>query len=185
MLAIAKIRDLLYHSPDAVSVDLAALLRETCRSKAIIPPERGIAVVCEAEPLAVDADPATPLALCAVELVTNAIKHAFGPGGGRIAVTLARRGPDAVLAVADDGRGLAAGRERRSGLRVVEALVARTGGRLAVETDRGPRTAITVPAAAAPRAATAGAGRTGRPAPRAVDLDPGIGRCGARPGTER
>ncbi len=136
VLAIAEIHDLLYRSSDAFNVDFAALIGAISRSEALAPPERGVALRCDAVPLSIDANLATPLALCAVELVTNAVKHAFGPEGGRVRLGLERDGEEARLIVEDDGAGIGAAATRRSGLRVVDALVMQIRGR--VEATSGP-----------------------------------------------
>jgi two-component sensor histidine kinase len=146
VLAIAKIHDLLYRSADAFSIDFAALLREVTQSDAIVPPERGLDVQVASDALTLDAEIATPLALCAVELITNAVKHAGGPaGGGRIEVRLTRGATEATLVVADDGPGLPKELGRNSGLRVVEALVAQVGGRLEIGRGPGARIEIVFP----------------------------------------
>jgi two-component sensor histidine kinase len=146
VMAIAQIHDLLHRSADALNVDFAALLGAICRSQAIVPPERGVELVCDSDALSVRAALATPLALVAVELVTNAVKHAFGPSGGRIALTLRASGREATLTVEDDGRGLPAAPRRSSGIRVVDALVTQLRGELAVDSGpRGTRYAIRFP----------------------------------------
>jgi two-component sensor histidine kinase len=154
VMAIATIHDLLYKASTAFDVDFAALLGSICENESIVPPGRRIAVVCEADPLRLDVSIATPLALCAVELVTNAAKHAFGPEGGRITVRLehAAGGPTARLVVADDGRGIPERTERSSGLRVVEALVQQLGARMEVRRQGGTTFAIDVPLEDSPAA---------------------------------
>ncbi|PJN95591.1 hypothetical protein CNY89_07550, partial [Amaricoccus sp. HAR-UPW-R2A-40] len=108
ILAIARIHDLLYQSGSSFHVDLAALLQSVASNAALVPPERGIVVDCDLQRVEADARVATPLALCVTELVTNAVKHAFGPEGGTIAIALraidGRAG--AEVTVSDDGRGL-------------------------------------------------------------------------------
>lgn len=149
VMAIAEIHDMLHRSANSFNVDFAALMGSICRSDAVVPPERRVTVVSDCEPLSVGAALATPLALCAVELVTNAVKHAFGPAGGRIEVTLRREGAVAELAIADDGRGLPAAQARSSGVRVVDALVRQVNGEIAVSTGAtGTRYVITFPVAA-------------------------------------
>lgn len=138
ILAIARIHDLLYQSGASFSVDLAELLRSVATSSALVPPERNIAVVCDLDSAEADARLATPLALSVTELITNAVKHAFGPEGGQIRVALRTvdEGAAAEVTVADDGRGLGTGGAgRRSGSRLIEALATQMGGRLEI----GPR----------------------------------------------
>lgn len=138
ILAIARIHDLLYQSGASFSVDLAELLGSVATSSALVPPERNIAVACDLESAEADARLATPLALSVTELITNAVKHAFGPEGGqiRVALRVVDEGAAAEVTVADDGRGLKNdGGGRRSGSRLIEALATQMGGRLEI----GPR----------------------------------------------
>lgn len=143
--AIAGIHDLLYRAGGAFGIDLAALLRDVAGSAALAPPERNVRVVCALEPIEVDASLATPLALCAVELITNAVKHAYGPEGGVIRLGLVREGDRGALSVADDGRGLGDPGRRQSGRRVIEALVAQIHGTLTEEPGPGARLRIDFP----------------------------------------
>jgi two-component sensor histidine kinase len=163
VMALAQVHDLLHVSNFVSRLDVGAFLRALLGNPAIVPPERGLTVVCEADPVEVGVDTAVPLALTVVELVTNALKHAFPEGrGGRIAVTLCRRGPEAVLTVEDDGVGLpdAGTRGRTSGLRLVDRLVGQLRGELAVEAGRGTRFTLTFPVEGDRTARTAGAGET-------------------------
>ncbi len=143
VIAIASIHDLLHQSADNLNIDLAALVRQICASRAIVPPESDVEVSCETSTLSVSADVATPLALCLVELVTNALKHAFAGGGGRIDVSLAYPvagdRDQARLLVEDDGRGLPPEAARDSGLRLVAALVRQVGGTLDIDGRDGSR----------------------------------------------
>src|SRR6185437_2519465 len=49
---------------------------------------------------------AVRLGLIVNELVTNALKHAFGKEGGRISIGFTAGPSEGVLTVADDGRGM-------------------------------------------------------------------------------
>jgi two-component sensor histidine kinase len=147
VLAIAAIHDLLYQTGSTLDVDFAALLERIAASDAIAPPEGGVSVEVRAEPLEVNVGLATPLALCVVELVTNAAKYAYGAEGGRVEITL-RSEPEADrarLTIADAGRGLPAAGGRRSGLRVVEELVRQVGGEMRVACENGTRFEIVFP----------------------------------------
>ena len=143
--AIAAVHASLYRSGDVRRVEAAEQLRELCAQLAeqAGADERGVAIELRAEPLHVPTETAVTLSLLVNELVTNALKHAFGEGeGGTVAVTLARLPDGAVeLAVADDGRGGARGgadeASSASGLgsRLVEAFARQLGG--APEVSRG------------------------------------------------
>jgi two-component system, sensor histidine kinase PdtaS len=73
---------------------------------------------------------ATPLALVFTELVTNAVEHGVGAGGGTVTVTARRNGPHLEVTVSDDGAGLPPGFAPGAdglGTQIVQALV---GGEL-------------------------------------------------------
>src|SRR5204863_19165 len=73
---------------------------------------------------------ATALELVFSELLQNALEH----GGDRVRVELARRDGELVLAIADDGGGLAGEPVSGTGLSIVRALVQdELGGRLELE----------------------------------------------------
>lgn len=69
---------------------------------------------------------AVPLSLVVSELVTNAVKYAFGPEGGVLRVSVRRTEGGADVAVADDGKGLPEGfdpvRSGGLGMKIVTAL---------------------------------------------------------------
>jgi two-component system, sensor histidine kinase PdtaS len=87
---------------------------------------------------------ATALALVFAELLQNALEH----GGEQIEVELARRDGDVVLAIADDGAGLASDAPAGTGLSIVRALV-RDELRGSIELTSGPgtRAEVVFPAA--------------------------------------
>jgi two-component sensor histidine kinase len=89
---------------------------------------------------------AVRLGLVVNELVTNAIKHAFGAGGGRITITLAFEATDGVLTVADNGRGLQPPRPGSSGTALVQSLTRQVNGRLEINSsDSGTVVALQFP----------------------------------------
>jgi two-component sensor histidine kinase len=148
VMALAQVHDLLHVSDLISRLNLANFLQALLASPAIVPPERGVQLSCHADPVEVGIDTAIPLALTAVELVTNALKHAFpDKRDGRITVTLRREGDVAVLVVEDNGVGLPDAGERRrfSGLRLVERLTAQLRGQLEIRAERGTRFTLIFP----------------------------------------
>ncbi len=96
-----------------------------------------------------DTDLATPLAVALAELLTNAVEHAFvGFGGpdnehvGVVTLSLRREGPEAVVEIRDNGRGLADGFSLEVptslGLSIVRDLI-RVQLRGSLEMDSLPR----------------------------------------------
>ncbi len=136
--AVAQVHRRLYTSDDVRSVALhdylAGLLEEIGRSVG------GRAIELAAEPMEVSTDRAVSLGVIVSELVTNALKYAY-PGrlDGPIRVRLRRVDGTGVLAVQDDGVGLAPGAVPSGtglGRRIVEALASSVGG--AVTQAAGP-----------------------------------------------
>jgi two-component sensor histidine kinase len=136
--AIAAVYDALAPSSAGLqSVRLQDQLQEMCDqiSRGILPD--GIRLETELEPMIVPHETAVAIGIVVNELVTNACKHAFGDGGGGVAVRTRREGKEAVIEVADNGRGIAPGGKAKSGLgtRLVTAFVDRMHGRSEVQSS--------------------------------------------------
>lgn len=89
-----------------------------------------------------------PIALIAVETITNSLKHAFPDrSSGRIEITLRSEGDTAVLSIKDNGGGLPSEgeRTRSSGLRLIEALTRQVDGRLDIKVEGGTEFILEVP----------------------------------------
>ena len=156
LLALAQVHDLLYNANDDSShIDLGAFLEAICTNPSMVPPESGVDVVCEVEPLEMDVAKAVPVALIVVEALTNSLKHGFPDGRrGRIDVGLKRLEDRIVVSIADNGVGLppAECRQRNSGLRLIEGLARQLCGRLDIVADQGTRFDLHLPAPDAPAA---------------------------------
>jgi two-component sensor histidine kinase len=137
--AISDVHDLLYRAADSYHVDLGTLLLQLCASPALVPRESGVLLSCDAEKgTVVDAGRATSLALVVVELVTNAVKHAFpNRSDGRIWVAASSDGKNLSLTIRDDGIGIPEAPARNSGTKIVQAMVEQVGGTLSRTNDNG------------------------------------------------
>src|SRR5215203_101896 len=131
--AMARVHTLLYNSPDLASIDiqeyLTGIVGET--GEAFGADERSIRTVVDVKPMRVPLDVAVPLAFIAVELLTNAFKHAFPAGRpGTVTVKAWQEGTEGRLMIADDGVGVTspAGGRRPLGLTIVSRLVQQIGG---------------------------------------------------------
>lgn len=146
--SMSLVHEMLYSSRDLSRIDFAAYLERLCGLvlSGYVPreggKEGGIELRVEAEPLPLLFDLAVPCGLIANELVTNALKYAFGPKGrGRILVGLGLSPEGYIeLRVEDDGRGLPAGfdpeTDGHTGLQTVFAIgVHQLKGRVRI----GPR----------------------------------------------
>ncbi len=156
--------------------DLAAIVRASAEEAEPSAKQAGIEVTLEVDGAPViEADPYR-LGQVVDNLVSNAIK--FTPRGGRVVIRTGRAAGGAVLAVTDTGIGIppqdcdrlfermfrAPEAERRHiqgtglGLTIVKAIVDAHGGSIAVESDLGRGTTVTVQLPARPEPAANGAG---------------------------
>jgi two-component sensor histidine kinase len=94
------------------------------------------------EPLVIERDHATPLALLVSEAVTNSLKHAFrGRPSGTIKISLHRQEDGKVaVAVQDDGAGFDHSLSSNGlGTRLIQAMVLQLGGTSTYTVDGGTR----------------------------------------------
>ena len=104
--ALALIYRALYQGPDLKRVDLRLFLEELTAQLITGEIGHGPAVRTElsVDALVIDPDRLAPLALFAVEAITNAQKHAFAARGGVLAVVFHVEGDEARLEISDDGQ---------------------------------------------------------------------------------
>jgi two-component sensor histidine kinase len=132
---MARVHTLLYNSPDLASIDFKEYLEELMRelSEGFAAEERSIEHALKANSLRLPLDTAVPLAFIAVEILTNAFRHAFPEGrAGMIDVSTWREGNVGTLRIEDNGIGLTPGQrtKRQLGLTIVGKLVQQIGGTL-------------------------------------------------------
>jgi len=115
--ALALIYRGLYQSPDLRRVDLRDFLEELIAQLVSSDGTCGlIQTHLQVDPLDIDPDRLAPLALFAVEAITNARKHGLGEPGGRLNVTFTVLEGDAELAISDSGTGFEDPRAGRVGV---------------------------------------------------------------------
>ncbi|HEY0052876.1 MAG TPA: sensor histidine kinase, partial [Caulobacteraceae bacterium] len=107
--ALALIYRALYQSEDIRRVDVRVFLEELIAQ--LISGESGrgplVKTELEADALVIDPDKLAPLALWAVEAISNAQKHAFDGRGGVLKVRFRVENAESRLDVEDDGPGVA------------------------------------------------------------------------------
>jgi two-component sensor histidine kinase len=104
--AIALIYRALYEGSDFKKVDIRQFLSDLIGQ--LLGEARGGAAIrteLHADPLIIDPDKLAPLALFAVEAITNAQKHALAPNGGALHIRFQVNGEEAELLVVDEGSG--------------------------------------------------------------------------------
>ena len=118
--ASALIYRALYQGPDLRQVDLGEFLEELT-GQLLAESGRGVSIRTELklDPLSIDPDRLAPLALFAVEAITNARKHGLADGG-LLRINLAVQGSRATLEIRDSGD-RAAARWMRAGWARVSA----------------------------------------------------------------
>lgn len=148
--SMALVHERLYSSKSFAALDLAGHIASLVQMIAGSHRDRAdVRVRCEIPPILVGIDEAVPLGLAVNELVSNAFKHAFAPGGsGNISVVCQQRGSTTVLTVQDDGVGLPPDFEmataRSLGLRLVRTLAGQLQGTFELRSGRGAQAVLTV-----------------------------------------
>jgi len=149
--AIAELYDLISHTSHGRTIAVDAYLREIAKSMSasLLDQASGITIEVKAEDLDIDPDRAVPFGLLVNELATNAIKHAFPDGKGRIVLSVQRIGDEIELTVADDGIGIKMTMitpkiTERRGADYVAIFVRQLGGTIMTPQDDGPGTTIRI-----------------------------------------
>jgi len=89
--------------------DITELARQVCdiSLRQLIRPDRRVAAAIRGSSIYLPSKQATALALVMNELIANALEHAFEDGRpGHLTIELQQEGPQIVVTVSDDGRGL-------------------------------------------------------------------------------
>jgi two-component sensor histidine kinase len=130
--ALAQIYRALYQGPDLKRVDLRPFLEELTALLLAGDISGGgpIRTEVHADPLVIDPDRLAPLALFAVEAITNAQKHALAERGGTLTVDFFVRGEEAELAIGDDGPGAPKGPVEGVGRTLMTAFARQLRGKL-------------------------------------------------------
>ena len=140
ILAIAAVHEVLMERREE-EVELAELL-DRLRATLVQGLAEGKDVASSLEPVQLTGDRATALALVFSELLQNALEH----GGDSVRVELGRSDGNVVLAIADDGAGIA-DEPSGTGLSIVQALVRdELRGTLDLSSEGGLRAEVVFPA---------------------------------------
>lgn len=148
--AIAQLYDLISQSSRGGAVAVDEYLREIARSvsASLLANASKIRIDVSAQPLEIDPERAVPFGLLVNELATNAVRHAFPLGAGRVVLSARRLGEQIELVIADDGIGMKktddqATPEKRGG-DYVAIFVRQLGGTIAPSMPDTPGTIVTI-----------------------------------------
>ena len=148
--AIAQLYDLISQSSLGRTIPIDAYLGEIARtmSASLLGNTSGIVIEVDAEPLEIDSDRAVPFGLLVNELATNAVKHAFPGGIGRVVLSARKAGDQLELTVADNGVGMKVDRTvkipEERGSDYVAIFVRQLGGTIIVSGPEGSGTTVSV-----------------------------------------
>ncbi|HEY4344107.1 MAG TPA: PAS domain-containing protein [Parvibaculum sp.] len=164
--AIAQLYDLISQSSRGAAVAADAYLREIGKSMtaSLLDGTSDITIEVKADALNIDPNLAVPFGLLVNELVTNAVKHAFPNGAGRVVLSLKKTSDHVELSVADNGTGMkekdAPKIPEKRGSDYVAIFVRQLSGTITVTSPESIGTTITIrlplpviPLGAAPLAA--------------------------------
>ncbi|GEM_PF-3113657 len=147
--AISHIHDVLQLTGQTDAVDLGAVLTDLCKSlQAMTGDSRTISIDGADEKIETPVALTQPVVLAVSELITNALRHAFGEGReGKVHLSVERLDGKLRLVVSDNGRGLPEGYADGIGygMQLVRGMVAQIEGELHAENDDGAKFTITAP----------------------------------------
>ncbi len=146
--AIALAHDVLSVNDEANSVAFDDYLRSVCNN--LDAQRADVSIDVTAEEITVPIDRAVPAGLVVNELVTNALKYAFGDDGGQIRVHLGAINNDSEVCVSveDNGRGMELPPKKGLGLTLVEGFAQQIQGRVEyAKVDAGCKIILCFPAA--------------------------------------
>ena len=150
--AIAQLYDLISHSSRGGVIAIEAYLAEIAKAMtaSLLGDASGVAIAVDARAPDLDLDPdlAVPFGLLVNELVTNAVKHAFPTGRGKVLLRIEEVASHVELTVADDGVGLklaaTAKPPQTRGSDYVAIFVRQLGGVIVPAGAEGPGTTVRI-----------------------------------------
>ena len=154
--ALALIHRLLYQQdPENESergkVAIANLMNELCMQiRSANRDKPGVDLECHASAHSIAADQAVPLALFAVEALTNAYRHAFPDAGvGKITLKFEQKDDNGTLVITDNGTGFEADDDiGQMGLELMNAFASQLSGKVSIQSriNAGSLIMLTFPA---------------------------------------
>ncbi|MCF1449830.1 sensor histidine kinase [Agrobacterium vitis] len=103
--AMVAVQEQIYETDQFKRVEIAPYIRKLVVDIAVAF-NKQVTLDMQLEPMTVDRDQALPLGILVNEVVSNAFKYAFEDGAnGKLSITLAEDGDDALLTIRDTGKG--------------------------------------------------------------------------------
>lgn len=157
LTAIAEVNSLL-GAPTGDTIDLVDAVQEVSDAVARSLATVGVTIAVHGEPLFTTDSRAQAVLMAIAELVSNAIRHGLGPGGGLIAIDVLDDGIVTDVLIEDDGRCRGWSRPGGQGQGIVDGLAASIGGTVSRRTTAmgSASVAMRVPTLAAAASAPAG-----------------------------
>lgn len=137
--SVASVHEKLYRADEAEAVDAGVYIQGVIDGAGATAPR--VTFSLQAQPVPLTLDQATPLALIANEMITNALKYAY-PGGmaGAVEVSLTTAQGQVCLRVRDYGPGLPEGFDHRKGrslgMTIMRSLARQLAGTLQFEAGK-------------------------------------------------
>jgi two-component sensor histidine kinase len=151
LVAVAELHRYLHDHAERATVEMRPFLTGLCQA---LTATTGLKCAVQADTATVPGDTAQQLAIAINEFAINAAKHAYDGAGGRLIITCRREGPELMLTVADEGKGLGAGPgtpgQGGLGMSIVAAIVRDLRGTLTVQSDHGAKFTIRTPLGGGP-----------------------------------
>lgn len=145
--AVAETHRALNQSADLRRVAFDQILQDLCRHAAQLNPN--VELKCCAEgTIELDAERAMPLGMIVSEVVTNAVRHAYGAGRSGVVTARAAASGDALITeVTDEGVGFSSDAQPGAsslGTMIIRALSRQIGADLQIDSEPGKGTKVTI-----------------------------------------
>lgn len=122
--AISSVHERIFRSDKIETVEMQQYVKDLCEAISFsVAPDDNITLDCTSDPLQLKTDTAISVALLINELVTNAYKHAFPHGSGRIEVKVIHERDTLLISVADNGIGKSQNAKGNIGSKIIVGLV--------------------------------------------------------------
>ena len=144
--ALATVHRRLYQSEDISRFDIGAFTENLVADMIGASGRSDITIVCDIEAIGIPSGRAAALGLVLNEVLTNAIKHAYSDGRtGTLSISAHAEGGNAIIAIADDGPGIASSPPASGGLGVtLIKRLSRQVGATVEWSSRDPGTSVTL-----------------------------------------